>query len=340
MRLKTILTIINCCFALTCAAQLGKFFNPDRQLSSSFVTQVYQDREGYLWITTRDGINRYDGYQFQVFRRENEGSQTLASNYVNTMIQDRHGLFYFGMYGALQTWDGGQFNTVSMTDLKGNKGQCYATCFLERANGDVLAGTSGLGVMKFTDKTHASQMGGALAALHTVNSMMEDKKGHLWMIVNDKDLLCYDGKKVKRYLADQPGLLPSRLVEDQAGHIYVGTSNAGVFLLDGDRSEHIEGTNGHAVSALYCNRKGHIVIGYDGQGIALYNPADKQLTDNPFYSMEVDLARSKVYSIIEDGSGNLWFGLLQKGIYKQPVTSNGFDYMGYKLGVRNIIGDA
>ena len=233
MWLKTILTIINCCFALTCAAQLGKFFNPDRQLSSSFVTQVYQDREGYLWITTRDGINRYDGYQFQVFRRENEGSKTLASNYVNTMIQDRHGLFYFGMYGALQTWDGGQFNTVSMTDLKGNKGQCYATCFLERANGDVLAGTSGLGVMKFTDKTHASQMGGALAALHTVNSMIEDKKGHLWMIVNDKDLLCYDGKQVKRYLTDQPGLLPSRIVEDQTGHIYVGTSNAGVFLLDG-----------------------------------------------------------------------------------------------------------
>ena len=126
MRLKTILTIINCCFALTCAAQLGKFFNPDRQLSSSFVTQVYQDREGYLWITTRDGINRYDGYQFQVFRRENEGSKTLASNYVNTMIQDRHGLFYFGMYGALQTWDGGQFNTVSMTDLKHGQDTCQS----------------------------------------------------------------------------------------------------------------------------------------------------------------------------------------------------------------------
>ena len=337
---KAILTFINCCFALTCAAQLGKFFNPDRQLSSSFVTQVYQDREGYLWITTRDGINRYDGYQFQVFRREIEGSQTLASNYVNTMIQDRHGLFYFGMYGALQTWDGGQFNNVSMTDLKGNKGQCYATCFLERANGDVLAGTSGLGVMKFTDKTHASQMGGALADLHTVSGMIEDKKGNLWMIANEKDLLCYDGKQVKRYLTDQPGLLPSRLVEDQAGRIYVGTSNAGVFLLDGDHSEHIEGTNGHAVSALYCSRKGYIVIGYDGQGIALYNPNDKQLSDNPFYSMEVDLARSKVYSIIEDGSDNLWFGLLQKGIYKQPVTSNGFGYMGYKLGVRNVIGNA
>ena len=119
-------------------------------------------------------------------------------------MQDRNGLFYFGMYGALQTWDGRTFNNVTMTDLKGQKGSCYATCFLERANGDVLAGTSGLGVMKFTDRTHAHQMGGALADLHTVSSMIEDQKGRLWLVTDSKGLLCYDGQKVKRYLADYP----------------------------------------------------------------------------------------------------------------------------------------
>ena len=63
-------------------AQMGQFFNPDKQLSSSFVTQVYIDSEGFLWASTRDGINRYDGYQFRVIRRENETDKTLASNYV------------------------------------------------------------------------------------------------------------------------------------------------------------------------------------------------------------------------------------------------------------------
>lgn len=66
---KALLTIITFCFSIGSSAQMGKFFNPDKQLSSSFVTQVYQDREGYIWITTRDGINRYDGYQFHVFKR-------------------------------------------------------------------------------------------------------------------------------------------------------------------------------------------------------------------------------------------------------------------------------
>ena len=242
MRLKKYLTILALTlYACSLQAQTGKFFSADKQLSSSFVTQVYLDKEGFIWVTTRDGINRYDGYQFRVFSRTNETDKTLASNYVNTMLQDRDGLFYFGMYGALQTWDGRQFYNVTMTDLKGQKGHCYANCFLQRKNGDVLAGTSGLGVMKFTDKTHAKQIGGALADLHTINSMIEDKKGRLWLVTDSKGLLCYDGQKVKRYLADRTDLHFSNLCEDHEGVIYVGTNNAGVFRLQGSDFVHIDG---------------------------------------------------------------------------------------------------
>ena len=319
---------------------MGKFFNPDKQLSSSFVTQIYLDNDGFIWATTRDGINRYDGYQFRVFRKENETDKTLASNYVNTMLQDRNGLFYFGMYGALQTWDGKTFYNVTMTDLKGQKGSCYATCFLQRSNGDVLAGTSGLGVMKFSDKTHASQIGGALAGLHTINSMIEDSKGRLWMVTDGKGLISYDGKTVTRYLQDRSDLIFSSLCEDHDGIIYVGTSNAGLFRQQGSDFIHIGGTGSRAVSVLYCDHFGSIIIGYDGQGIAIYEPKNDRLLENPFYSMEVDLTKSKVYSIIEDNSGNLWLGMLQKGIYKQPINLNGFNYMGYKQGDNNLIGSA
>ena len=340
MKGKAILTLLFFSLSLCGFAQMGKFFNPDKQLSSSFVTQVYLDNEGFIWATTRDGINRYDGYQFRVFRRENVSDSTLASNYVNTMLQDRNGLFYFGMYGALQTWDGKTFNNVTMTDLKGQKGSCYAICFLERKNGDVLAGTSGLGVMKFSDQTHASQIGGALAELHTINSMIEDSKGRLWMVTDGKGLISYDGKQVTHYLKDRSDLLFSTLCEDHEGVVYVGTSNAGLFRLQGSDFVHVEGTAMRAVASLYCDHFGGIIIGYDGQGIAIYDTKQDKVVDNPFYSMEVDLSKSKVYSVIEDNSGNLWFGMLQKGIYKQPISFNGFGYMGYKLGVRNLLGSA
>ena len=81
MRPKLLLTLLTLSFQMSVYAQMGTYFSTEDQLSSSFVTQVYLDKEGYIWTTTRNGINRYDGYQFRVFKKENEQDKTLASNY-------------------------------------------------------------------------------------------------------------------------------------------------------------------------------------------------------------------------------------------------------------------
>ena len=91
---------------------------------------------------------------------------------------------------------------------------------------------------------------------------------------------------------------------------------------------HVAATGDKSVSSLFCDRYDCIIVGYDGKGVAIYDPKKDQLTDNPFFSQEIDLTKSKVYSIIEDHNGNLWFGLLQKGLYRQPIDFNGFQYMG------------
>ncbi|MBQ6201151.1 MAG: helix-turn-helix domain-containing protein [Prevotella sp.] len=341
MRSRLLLTLLFLCLTVGIHAQMGKYFTTDNhQLSSSFVSQVYLDHDGFLWVTTRNGINRYDGYQFRVFKKENEADKTLASNYVNCMIQDRRGLFYFGMYGALQTWDGEDFHHVTLLDYQGKESYGYATCFLERANGDVLAGSSGLGLMKITDRKTARQLGGEFANLHTVSSLLEDKKGRLWIVSDQEGLVCYDGQRLQHYLTDRKDLILGQLCSDRDGNVFVAT-NAGLYRQQGSDFVHVAATGHKEISSLYCNSQNSIIIGYDGKGIAIYDPRQDTFTDNPFFSQEVDLSKSKVYSITEDNSGNLWFGMLQKGIFCQPITSNGFQYMGYKLGSpRNVAGSA
>ena len=341
MRKNLLLTLFLLCLSMGLHAQMGKYFTTDsHQLSSSYVTQVYLDHDGFLWATTRNGINRYDGYQFRVFKKENESDKTLASNYVNCMMQDRNGLFYFGMYGALQTWDGEEFHNVTLLDHHGKESYGYATCFLERTNGDVLVGSSGLGVMKVTNAHTAQQLGGLFASIHTVNSLLEDKAGRLWMVTDQAGLICYDGKQLRRYLTDRKELILGQLCSDHDGHIFVG-SNAGLYRQQGDDFVHVAATGQKEVSSIYCDRYNCIIVGYDGKGIAIYDPRKDTLIDNPFFSQEVDLSKSKVYSILEDNSGNLWFGMLQKGIYRQPIAFSGFQYMGYKLGgSRNVMGYA
>lgn len=180
---------------------------------------------------------------------------------------------------------------------------------------------------------------------------MEDRHGLLWLVTESQGLLCYDGKKVVRYFQGEDELGMVRGVcEDSEGRIYVATANAGMFRFS-DRSEsggamggkslvHIDGTGSKHISTLYVSHDNRILIGYDGLGLAIYDPKTGTVTDNPYYSRDVNLSTAKVYSICEDRNGNTWLGLLQKGIYMHPAKTTGFHYMGYKLGARNVIGSA
>ena len=322
-------------------AQMGKLFDADKQLSSSFTTQVYLDRDGFIWVATRNGLNRYDGYQFRLLKRESGQDLGMASNYVNCMLQDRNGLFYIGMYGAFQTYDGQRFHDVKTYDLNGHAQPHYITCLLERQNGDILVGTSAHGLLRLTNNHEAHQIGGVLKDLNTVRGMIEDHLQRVWIATEGQGLLCYEGKTVQRYF-QEPDLQSTVLdvCEDGKGHIYVGTTNAGLFRMDGSTPIHIEGTGNKHISTLYVNRRGQIMLGCDGTGLAVYDPESGQVVDNPYYSREVDLSTAKVYSICEDMIGNIWLGLLQKGVYMHPATTMGFGYMGYKLGSRNILSTA
>ena len=328
-------------FFLSIFAQMGKSFDADKQMSSSFTTQVFQDRDGFIWVATRNGLNRYDGYQFHILKRDSRQENSMASNYVNCMMQDHYGLYYIGMYGALQTYDGQRFRDIRCYDSRGRIHPPYVTCLLERQNGDVLIGTSGLGLLRLSRLREARPVGGKLANVQTVQRMMEDNRQRLWLVTESHGLLCYDGNTVKGYFQSEAekGMVRD-ICQDREGRIFIATAHAGVFELVDDMPRHIDGTGNKHVSTVYPNRRGHIMIGYDGLGLAIYNPENGNLLDNPYYSRDVDLSTAKVYSICEDVNGNVWLGLLQKGIYMQPGKTMGFGYMGYKLGTQNKIGTA
>ena len=341
--LRKYITILLTILSLTAFSQTGKLFDADKQLSSSFTSQVYLDHDGLIWVATRNGLNKYDGYKFHILKKEQETENGMASNYVNCMIQDKSGLFYLGMYGAFQTYDGNQFQDIEVKDLDANVVPCYMTCFLLRKNGDILAGTSGHGLLKVTDRSHAQQQGGPISNIPPINAIEEDRQGHIWLVTGDQGLLEYDGKNVKQYFnSETERSTMRRLGLDKDGNLYLGTTNQGVFVRSakGGDFKHIDVTGHKHISAIYCRRDGKMMFGYDGMGLAIYDPQSGVIEDNPYFCRDVNLSLSKVYSIVEDAGGNVWLGLLQKGIFMQPVQISEFSYMGYKLEKENYIGQA
>ena len=338
---KVLFALLCLANAITANAQMGKLFDADKQMSSSYTQQIYLDKDGFIWVATRNGLNRYDGYQFRIYKKEGRQDLGMASNYVNCMTQDHNGRFFIGMYGALQIFDGQRFRTVTTYDKEKRKVPCYITCLLERKNGDMLVGTSGHGLLKMKGHREAHQVDGIFAHLNAVQRIMEDRRQHIWLVTDTQGLWRWDGKTITRFFQEE-GLRNNIIdvCEGDNGRVYVATANHGLFRLDGSTPVHIEGTGNRHISVLYFNRRGHLMLGYDGMGLGIYNPQNGRLVDNPYYSREVDLSTAKVYSICEDQNSNVWLGLLQKGIFMQPGHTMGFGYMGPKLGVRNVLGTA
>lgn len=338
---KVLFALLCLANAITANAQMGKLFDADKQMSSSYTQQIYLDKDGFIWVATRNGLNRYDGYQFRIYKKEGRQDLGMASNYVNCMTQDHNGRFFIGMYGALQIFDGQRFRTVTTYDKEKRKVPCYITCLLERKNGDMLVGTSGHGLLKMKGHREAHQVDGIFAHLNAVQRIMEDRRQHIWLVTDTQGLWRWDGKTITRFFQEE-GLRNNIIdvCEGDNGRVYVATANHGLFRLDGSTPVHIEGTGNRHISVLYFNRRGHLMLGYDGMGLGIYNPQNGRLVDNPYYSREVDLSTAKVYSICEDQNSNVWLGLLQKGIYMHPGHTMGFGYMGPKLGSQNVLGTA
>ncbi|MBK7407140.1 MAG: hypothetical protein IPJ40_03075 [Saprospirales bacterium] len=74
-------------------------------LSQNMITCLMQDEKGFLWVGTKDGLNRFDGYQFKVYRNNPFDSTSLSNNYVNHLLQDKQGRIWVSTYKGLNLFN-------------------------------------------------------------------------------------------------------------------------------------------------------------------------------------------------------------------------------------------
>ena len=341
MRSKYLLFFIFFIICGNARAQMGKLFNTDNQLSSNLATQVFQDRDGFIWIATRNGLNRYDGYQFQIFQREDEASG-LQSNYINCITQSHGGTIVIGSNQDVQAFDGARFHDYTLIGADGKQVHTYINYITQSSDGSLLACTSGYGILRLDEATSTGKFDSTLTADNFyVRFLLEDSIGRRWIVTETDGLVLVEGQRRTTFFTDED--CRAQLFEirhDHQGRIYAAVRGKGVYLFDdvSHSFRFLEKTRSLAVTTLCPCRDGRLLIGCDGQGVVLYDPQTDDLTFNPFFSRELNLAKTKAYSILEDRNGNLWICLLQKGIFMQPKAKMDFGYLGYRLGERNVIG--
>ena len=347
MKQKTVICLLYLFLSVLCYGQTGKLFTVDNELSSSMINSIYQDKEDIIWIATEDGLNRYDGAKFSVYKHDFYDEHSLQNNYVRVLFEDKKGTFFVGTLNGLQTYDRatGIFSHIPMTFKEGGKLEVNVSTIIERANGEILIGTSGHGIflLNVTEgHIEARQLPGFVPS-DLINQIYEDRNGTLWVITNDKGIYSIDtNQRMTHYPNGREIVWPSSICEDKTGNIYVGCLKNGLFKYNPQTNgfTHIK-CSSHPelpIKTLYNINQDEIYIGTDGNGMKVYNIQKGQIMESPVNITSFNFDKSKVHSILKDNQGNIWLGFFQKGVMIVPPVSNNFKYMGYKSSTHNTIG--
>lgn len=230
---QLIITMMICLFSIQTWAQSGKLFNTDNQLSSNLATQVFQDKSGFIWIATRNGLNTYDGYNITVIKKNMSNFLSLNSNYINSIAQDEKEHILLGTNNSLLEFTGSEFLKIPMLDSKGKELATYVKQIYPLRNKDVAVATSGYGIMlKKQGAQECHAMKGEVEKLKYIHKLLEDKRGRLWIITEDGKLYRKETNgRVTSHFAGTEGVGAQDILQDALGNLYLASKNQGVYLL-------------------------------------------------------------------------------------------------------------
>ena len=349
MKNRHLLSLLFLLVALGVKAQSGKLFTVDRELSSSLVNNVYQDHNQVIWISTEDGLNRYDGSKFTVYKKDSEDENSLLNNYVQLVFEDSNNNLLIGFFNGLQTYDYAtdSFRKIPILLEGGYEYGSHVLTIIERRNGDVLIGASGQGLLILKgegDQLYAERITNLDIPSNYIHYLFEDQDENLWISTQDQGLFQLDKNNELKDFSFSKGMPYniSSMVEDKMGNLYVGSQDKGLFLYD-KKSETFSPIQSPehpdlSINTLFLSQEGEIYIGTEGKGMKIYDPISKQIHDTNYNVTAFDFSKAKVNVLIGDASGNIWAGVFQKGVLLLPKRANNFKYIGHRSIKTDIIG--
>jgi len=337
-------------------SQTTKFYSTENGLSSSLVNQVYQDKRGFIWIGTEDGLNKFDGNKFVIYRNIEGDSTSLKNNYVRTVFEDSRGNFWIGCIDGLMLLDrdANSFREIKLYDANGERVNPHVVSIIERRNGDILFATSGASLFSLKNGETQCKYETALnkrLCSRFLTVVFEDSQSRLWFGSETSGLNLYypETNKLMLYknVPENTHSLSSNAIssicEDKNGNIFIGTLSGGLNRIDPalsgiNRIDNVSVNDELTVKALVVDRNNNLYAGIDGKGMKVYNLQKQVLEKYESFSSLFDFSKAKVHSLVEDKNGNIWAGVFQKGIFFIPSNPNRFDYYGYKSFRKNYIG--
>lgn len=222
----------------------------DSELQQLTTNNIFQDRLGFMWFCTQDGLYRFDGYTLTAFKAESQGRNGLAGNWTTGMAQDRHGRLWIASGNGLTCYDPIKTRfTIFRHDRTdpGSLSDDDISCLLTDRAGDVWIGTNNGGLNKLAADGRSFLHPGNTpqppfsTAGKFIRSLYQDSRSAIWIGTSEAGLICFEpahSGRVSHYRHD-PGAADSlangdimAICEDRAGFVWIGTDNGGLDRFD------------------------------------------------------------------------------------------------------------
>lgn len=291
-------------------------------LSHSTVLSVTQDKKGYIWMATYDGVNKYDGYDFHIYRNRDNDPHSIASNTTTCITMDDKNRIWIGTKEGLSRYNAelDNFNNYFYRTTDGN---AQINTILPLPNNRLLLGTS-KGIIFFDIPT-----GQFLEANFLKNTQTAAfyRNGNTIYIGSDHVYtLSLTEKKLKR-LVTLPIVTKIQTLLDESDEIWIGTEGQGLFIYNktSRQLKHYTTTNLTALSSNYIrslatdNRQCIWIGTYNG--LTIYDNGIFHSYKSSFIEAG-SLSQNSVRCIFRDAQGGMWLGTYWGGVnYYHPLCN-------------------
>lgn len=297
-------------------------------LSQGTVETIIQDDQGYIWLGTNDGLCRYNGYEFKIYKHDEELENSITNNYIVDIKQDNSGNIWGGTANGLSKIDTKTdlITNYNMNDEEKSLSHYNIGDILITKSGDVLVGTSdGLNIYnEKKDEFYRIFNKDSDLSSQFIRSLAEDENQNIWVATNN-GIDKIDIKNNKNIISFKTGHGKFDISEndiyvvryDPKGYIWAGALKEGLNRIDINTNEVKQYKNddrdekslpGNHVKDILRDSSGNLWVGTDN-GLAKYNEQTENFATykNKIYD-KTSLVNDEVFSIQEDESGLIWVG--------------------------------
>ncbi|MGB2129489.1 MAG: hybrid sensor histidine kinase/response regulator transcription factor, partial [Flavicella sp.] len=337
-----------------------KYLSITDGLSQSSVLSILQDSAGFMWFGTRDGLNKFDGHSFKIYRHNSQNYEGISNSFIKSMIEDSEGNLWVGTMNGLNKYipskDTFEKFELATNDYGISNHEIWDIIQVE--DGFLWLGTN-YGLEKFdmttgNTKRYLSDKTSNSISSNEIRSFMKDDKGLVWICTTSKiDVLNTKTNSYEHYeyplgaFKEESSSYKPYLYQDKQGDIWLGYKN-GLYILNRQIGlfEKFQISDGSIskindeVRTIVQDRLGKLWVGTYNGGYVI----DKTSASIVHFQHDKNdikaLSQNSIYDIIEDTKGDMWIGTYAGGVnyfdrsydvFKHFSVGNNTSRLNYKV---------